>query len=93
MVGVDRRVAQPRAKVLLNLEHLEQSGVYYVLFLIAHEAAGGPEAIWRPFPTRTAVNNAAAQRKQRRPIEKWFSQTRVLERRCPSGRRRSWAMR
>ena len=67
-------------KVLLNTDHLEQSVVYYALFLLAHEAAGRPEAIWRPFPTRTAVNNALRSAKQRRPIERWFSQTKVAER-------------
>ncbi len=67
-------------KVLLNTDHLEQSVVYYGLFLLAHEAAGRPEAIWRPFPTRTAVNNALRSAKQRRPIERWFSQTKVAER-------------
>ena len=61
-------------------QHLEQSVVYYALFLLAHEAAGRPEAIWRPFPTRTAVNNALRSAKQRRPIERWFSQTKVAER-------------
>ena len=67
-------------KVLLNTEHLEQSAVYYALFLLAHGAGERPEAIWRPFPTRTAVNNALRSAKQRRPIERWFSQTRVGQR-------------
>ena len=67
-------------KVLLNTQHLEQSAVYYTLFLLAHGASARPEAIWRPFPTRTAVNNALRSAKQRRPIERWFSQTRIVER-------------
>ena len=74
------RVAKPRPRVLLNTEHLDQSGLYYALFVMAHDAAERPEAVWRPFPTRTAVNNVMRSAKQRRPVEKWFSQTRVLDR-------------
>jgi hypothetical protein len=66
-------------QVLLNAEHLEQSALYYALFLLAHDAVGRPEGIWRPFPTRTAVNNAVRSAKQRRPIEHWFSQTTVFQ--------------
>jgi hypothetical protein len=53
--------------------------------LMAHDAAGRPEAVWRPFPTRTAVNNVLRSAKQRRPIEKWFSHTRVLARHARPG--------
>ncbi len=67
-------------KVLINAAHFEQSAVYYTLFLLAHEAGARPEAIWRPWPTRTAVNNALRSARQRRPLEKWFSQTAVGQR-------------
>jgi hypothetical protein len=67
-------------KVLLNFDHLERSVLYYTLFLIAHRASDRPEAMWRPLATRTAVNNALRSAKRRRPMERWFSQTRATQR-------------
>ncbi len=66
-------------QVLLNLEHMERNALYHMLFLIAHEALERPEALWRPLASRTAVNNALRTARRRKPIEKWFSQTRVFQ--------------
>jgi len=68
-------------QVLLNLEHMERNALYYMLFLIAHDAFARPEALWRPLTSRTGVNNALRTAQRRKPIEKWFSQTRFREQR------------
>jgi hypothetical protein len=67
-------------QVLLNFGHLERSAVYDTASNVVHGAMGRPRAIWRPFASRTATNNALRTAKRRQPLEKWFSQTAVLDR-------------
>jgi hypothetical protein len=73
----------PGRQVLLNFDHLERGVLYFVLLAAAHGLADRSEAIWRPLPSRTGLNNALRSVKLRRPLEKWFTQTRFGQRPYP----------
>jgi hypothetical protein len=70
-------------QVLINFEHIERNAVYWALFLFAHDASERPGVMWRPLDSRTAVNNALRSVKLGRPLEKWFSHSRIGQRPYP----------
>lgn len=70
-------------RVLLNFEHFEYGTYNSGLFRLAHGVSEYPEAIWRPIPGRTGLNLALRSVKLGRPLEKWFTQTRIGQRPYP----------
>jgi hypothetical protein len=63
-------------RIVRSFAHMAYGTLYHGLVSAAHGLGDRPRAIWHPiFPSRTGLGNALHSARQRRPLERWFSQS------------------